>query len=306
VNQPFPRKYTLALPRGRSLVLGPRTLIMGIINVTPDSFSDGGRFFDPSAAVEHGLRLLEDGADMLDIGGESTRPGAGPVTPADEIGRVVPVIEKLAAASYAVISIDTTKAEVAREALAAGADIINDITGLHGDPDVARAAAEFSAPLVAMHIKGTPRTMQQKPVYDDLIGEIVGYLRESIRIAEQNGVPAGQMIIDPGIGFGKTARHNLEIMARLREFAALRRPILIGTSRKSTIGKITGKPVGKRLFGTAATIALCIANGACIVRVHDVAEAVDVVKMADAICMWQEYEEAPTAETRNTQRKPND
>ena len=291
MNRPFSPEYTLKLPRSRSLTLGPRTLIMGIVNVTPDSFSDGARFLDATAAVDHALQMVEEGADLLDIGGESTRPGAQPVTAADEARRVLPVIEKIAAASDLPVSIDTAKAEVAREALAAGAAIVNDVTGLHADPALARAAAEFSAPVVAMHIKGTPRTMQKNPAYKNLIAEITAYLRESIAIAEQNGVPAGQMIIDPGIGFGKTVRHNLEIMARLGEFAALGRPILIGTSRKSTIGKITGKPVDRRLFGTAATIALCIANGAHIVRVHDVAEAVVVMKMADAICRWKEYEE---------------
>lgn len=288
MNRPFSPKYTLKLPRSRSLALGPRTLIMGIVNVTPDSFSDGARFLDATAAVDHALQMVEEGADLLDVGGESTRPGAQPVTAVDEARRVLPVIEKIAAASDVPVSIDTTKAEVAREALAAGAAIVNDVTGLHGDPALARAAAEFSAPVVAMHIKGTPRAMQKNPAYKDLIAEITDYLRESIAIAEQNGVPAEQMIVDPGIGFGKTVRHNLEIMARLREFAKLDRPILIGTSRKSTIGKITGKPVDQRLFGTAATIALCIANGAHIVRVHDVAEAVDVVKMADAICRWKD------------------
>jgi len=234
--------------------------------------------------------MIEEGAHIVDVGGESTRPGAQPLTASDEARRVLPVIEKIAT-SHVPVSIDTTKVEVAREALAAGAAIVNDITGLHGDPALARTAAQFSAPLVAMHIKGTPRTMQNNPTYKNLIAEITDYLRDSIAIAEQNGLPAEQMIVDPGIGFGKTVRHNLEIMARLREFAALGRPILIGTSRKSTIGKITGKPVHQRLFGTAATIALCIANGAHIVRVHDVAQAVDVAKMTVAICRWTEYEE---------------
>jgi dihydropteroate synthase len=292
VNQPFSPEFTLTLPRGRSLELGPRTLIMGIVNVTPDSFSDGGRFPDSAAAAEHALKLAEQGADILDVGGESTRPGAQPVSAAHEAARVVPVIEKIAAACDAPISVDTTKVEVAREALAAGAAIVNNITGLHGDPELARVAAEFSAPVIVMHIKGTPRNMQQNPTYDDLIGEITGYLRRSIAIAERNGVPAAQIIVDPGIGFGKTVRHNLEIMARLREFETLGRPILVGTSRKSTIGQVTGKPVGQRLFGTAATVAICIANGAHVVRVHDVAEAADVAKMSDAICRWREYQEA--------------
>jgi dihydropteroate synthase len=291
VDQPFSSEFTLTLPRGRSLELGLRTLIMGVVNVTPDSFSDGGRLSNAAAAAEHALQLLEQGADILDVGGESTRPGALPVSAAQEIARVVPVIQKIAAACDAPISVDTTKAEVARDALAAGAAIVNDVTGLHGDPTLASIAAEFSAPVVVMHIKGTPRTMQQNPTYDDLIGEIIHYLQRSIAIAGRNGVPAGQVVVDPGIGFGKTVRHNLEIMARLRELKTLGRPILVGTSRKSTIGKITGKPVNERLFGTAATLAICIANGAHIVRVHDVGEAADVVRMADAICRWREYDE---------------
>jgi len=257
---------------------------MGVLNVTPDSFSDGGRFLQPLNAVQHGLALIRDGADILDVGGESTRPGAEEVSTATELRRVIPVIEGIARAADTPISIDTTKAEVAREALAAGASIVNDITGLHADASLARVAADFSAPIVAMHIKGTPRTMQEHPSYADLIGEITDYLRQSIAIAQANGVPAEQVIVDPGIGFGKSVGHNLEIMARLGELRSLGRPILVGTSRKSTIGKVTGKPAGERVFGTAATVAICVANGASIVRVHDVAEMVDVVKMADAIC----------------------
>ncbi|HUS59710.1 MAG TPA: dihydropteroate synthase [Planctomycetota bacterium] len=283
MNQPSQTEYTVKLPRGLSLKLGPRTLIMGVLNVTPDSFSDGGLYYLPDLAVERAHQMIEAGADILDIGGESTRPGAMPVPPETELKRVIPVIEQISSRSNVIISIDTTKAQVAREALAAGASIVNDTTGLHGDPALVKAAANASAAVVAMHIKGTPRTMQQQPVYHDLIGEIAGYLRESIALAEANGVPAGQVIIDPGIGFGKTVQHNLEIMARLRELQALHRPILIGTSRKSTIGQITGKPVDQRIFGTAATVAICIINGAAIVRVHDVSEMVDVVKMADAI-----------------------
>jgi len=291
VNTAVTPEFTITLPRGRSLTLGRRTLIMGIVNVTPDSFSDGGRFLDPVAAAEHAARLAEEGADILDIGGESTRPGAEPVSVEEEIDRVVGVIETVADSCDLPISIDTTKAEVAHEALAVGASIINDVTGLHGEPGIAAVAGELGAPVIAMHIKGTPRTMQVKPTYEDVIGEISDYLRESIAIAEENGVPREQVIIDPGIGFGKTVRHNLEIMARLREFGRLGRPILIGTSRKSTIGKVTGRPVDQRVFGTAATLALCIANGAHIVRVHDVAAAVDVARMTDAICHWQDYAE---------------
>jgi len=290
VNRPSPT-FTIQLPRGRSMTLGPRTLVMGILNVTPDSFSDGGRFLDASAAVEHALEMAEDGADIIDVGGESTRPGADSVPAAEELRRVVPVIERICAATAVHVSIDTTKPEVARAALAAGASIVNDVTGLHADAALARVAAEFCAPVVAMHIKGTPRTMQQHPVYYDLMGEIAAYLRRSIAIAVENGVPASQVIVDPGIGFGKTVRHNLEVMARLGELASLGRPILVGSSRKSTIGKVTGKPPGRRTYGTAATIAICIANGASIVRVHDIAETLDVVNMADAIRRWQEWKD---------------
>jgi len=278
------RQFRIELPRGRALVLGQRTLVMGVVNVTPDSFSDGGRFNDTNAAVQHALRLIDEGADILDIGGESTRPGAKAVSVSEELNRVIPVIERIARFNKIPISIDTSKAEVAREALAAGASIVNDITGFRVDASIPRVAAEAGAAAVVMHIKGTPRTMQKNPVYADLIGEIKAYLSESIRIGAENGLPAEKVIIDPGIGFGKTVSHNLEIMARLEEFSSLGRPILVGTSRKSTIGAITRKPVSRRIFGTAATLALCIRNGAHILRVHDVAAAVDVAKMADAIC----------------------
>jgi len=280
---------TIPLPHGGSLTLGRRTLIMGIVNVTPDSFSDGGWYLDPHNALDHVEAMIHAGVDIIDIGGESTRPGAEAVSVMEELHRVMPLIELLAEMTDVPISIDTTKPEVARAALAAGASIVNDITGLHDNDALARVAAEFGAALVAMHIKGTPRTMQQNPVYGDLLGEVIAYLRESIAIAERNGVPAGRVIVDPGIGFGKTVRHNLELMARLRELEVLGRPILVGTSRKSTIGKITGKPAGERLFGTAATVAICIANGASIVRVHDVPEMADVVKMADAIRGYKQY-----------------
>jgi len=289
VNTSVTPEFTITLPRGRSLALGRRTLVMGIVNITPDSFSDGGRFLDSAEAIEHAASMAEEGADIIDIGGESTRPGAEPVSVQDEISRVIGVIEKISGVCDLPISIDTTKAEVAHEALAAGASIVNDVTGLHGEPALAAVAGEFGAPVIAMHIKGTPRTMQASPTYEDVVADICTYLRESIATAEENGVPREQVIIDPGIGFGKTVRHNLEIMARLRELGRLGRPILVGTSRKSTIGKITGRPVEQRLFGTAATVAVCVANGAHIVRVHDVAAAVDVCRMTDAICRWREY-----------------
>lgn len=264
--------------------IGKRTLVMGILNVTPDSFSDGGRYLDPAEAVARGTRMSEDGADMIDIGGESTRPGAEPVSVEEEIRRVVSVIDALAAAVRIPISIDTTKAEVARAALDHGALIVNDISGAAFDTDMPGLIAERRCPAVLMHIKGTPRDMQQQLTYDDLMGEVTGYLRERIMALVEAGVDERLLFVDPGIGFGKSVEHNLEIMRRLREFKSLGRPILVGTSRKSTIGKILGDlPPEERLEGTAATVAIAVANGADIVRVHDVKQMARVARMADAV-----------------------
>ena len=267
----------------RALDVGRRTLVMGVVNVTPDSFSDGGRFLDTAAAIEQGRRLAEAGADILDIGGESTRPGAPSVGAEAECRRVVPVIEALAAEVGVPISIDTSKAEVARRALDAGATMLNDVTALRGEPAMARLAAEAAVPVAVMHMKGTPRTMQKDPRYDDLMGEIVAWLRASIAMAVDAGVAAEQVVVDPGIGFGKTVAHNLEILRRLPELRSLGRPILLGTSRKSFIGATLGTPVGERLLGTAATVAFGIERGAHIVRVHDVAEMRQVARMTDAM-----------------------
>ena len=274
--------FGLRLKRGR-LRLGRRTAIMAILNVTPDSFSDGGSFLSKERAVEHALGMCRDGADILDVGGESTRPGAEAVDADEERRRVLPVIEALASRIDQPISIDTSKADVARDALAAGAQIINDVTGLSGDSEMPGVAAESGAPVVLMHLRGRPRSMQRRPRYHDVIAEIAGYLRSRIDEAVAAGVEPSQIAIDPGIGFGKTVGHNLEIMRRLHEFRSLGQPILIGASRKSFIGKVLDVPIDQRLGGTAATVSWAVAQGVHIVRVHDVVEAVRVARMTEAM-----------------------
>ena len=257
---------------------------MGILNVTPDSFSDGSLYFDKSAAIKRALQMVEDGADIIDIGGESTRPGSEPVTIEEELRRTIPVIEVLAKEIKIPISIDTYKSEVAKRALDAGSSMVNDISGLRFDPEMPGVISKYKVPVVIMHIKGTPKAMQQNPVYEALIPEIIDYLREGIRTALESGIPEDKIIIDPGIGFGKTFNHNLEIINNLREFTLLEKPILIGPSRKAFIGKILGDvPVTDRLEGTAAAVAISIMNGANIIRVHDVKEMVRVAKVTDAI-----------------------
>ncbi len=269
--------------RHRTLDLGPRTYIMGILNVTPDSFSDGGKFFAEGDAISYAERISKEGADIIDVGGESTRPGARPVSEKEEIERVVPVIKALSKERKIIISIDTRKAKVARAALEAGAHMVNDVSGLRFDKKMARLVAERRVPVCIMHMRGTPRTMQKNPAYRDLMGEVIGELEESIAIAINAGILHGKIIVDPGIGFGKTVENNLEIFKRLRELKVLGCPILVGPSRKSFIGKVLGLPEGERVEGTAAAAALSIANGANIVRVHDVKEMVRVARMADAI-----------------------
>ncbi|UCH45479.1 MAG: dihydropteroate synthase [Nitrospiraceae bacterium] len=261
-----------------------KTHIMGILNVTPDSFSDGGHFFNRDRAIEQALRMQADGADIIDIGGESTRPGSEPVSVRDEISRTIPVIQSLVKVANIPVSIDTCKSQVADAALSAGASIVNDISGLRFDKNMAHIIARHKAPVAIMHIKGTPKNMQNNPVYKSLIPEIMDSLRESIAIAEQAGIPGDRIIIDPGIGFGKTAAHNLEIIRRLDEFAGFEKPVLLGPSRKSFIGKVLGDlPVTERLEGTAAAVAAAILKGAHILRVHDVKEMVRVARLADAI-----------------------
>ncbi len=277
------RSFRVKLAK-RDLELGPRVAVMGILNVTPDSFSDGGLFFDESQAIDRALEMCDEGADIIDVGGESTRPGAGAVSAEDEVRRVAPIIQAVAEQVEQPVSIDTSKALVAREALAAGAQMLNDVTGLRGDPAMPGVAAESGAPVCVMHMLGTPRTMQRKPHYGDVMSEIAKSLRESMAIAHRAGVAAGQVLVDPGIGFGKTVEHNLEIMRRLHEFRSLGAPVLIGTSRKSFIGKALGKEKPEdRVWGTAATVAWAVAQGAAVVRVHDVAAAVDVVRMTEAM-----------------------
>ena len=268
----------------RVLDLGGRTHLMGILNVTPDSFSDGGLFAGHAAAVEHAREMAGQGADIIDIGGESTRPGAESLSDEEELRRILPVIERLKAEIATPLSVDTYKSTVAAKALRAGASIVNDISGLRFSPDMARVVADQGAAVVIMHIKGTPRDMQLNPVYGDVIGEISGYLEEGIDIARNAGIARDKIMIDPGIGFGKTLAHNLEILDRLDEFRALGAPIVLGTSRKRFIGTVLNIPEPKdRLEGTAATVALGIRQGAGIVRVHDVGPMVKVARMTDAI-----------------------
>ncbi len=275
-----------------TLPVGQRTLIMGIINVTPDSFSGDALGDDVEAAVTQAKRMYAEGADILDVGGQSTRPGSDPIPVEEELRRVLPVVKRLMAPDGVPlpISVDTSRATVAEEALNAGAHIINDITGLRDDPALAEVVAKHDAGLILMHIKGTPRTMQQNPHYDDLLGEVTQYLREGIDRALAAGVQRDRIWIDPGIGFGKTIAHNLELLRRLSELRFLRCPILVGTSRKGFIGRILAQsksgelpPPEDRVVGTGATLAISICNGADIVRVHDVAHAVEVVRVADAI-----------------------
>lgn len=263
---------------GRTLELGHRTLIMGILNVTPDSFSDGGRYTDPGAAAERAWQLAAEGADLLDVGGESTRPGHAPVPAGEELGRVLPVIRRLVAEGYPLpISVDTMKAAVAAAAIEAGAAMLNDVWGLQRDPELARVAARYQVPTVVMHNQSHTR-------YQDLMGDVVAYLRRSIELAGAAGLPADLILVDPGIGFGKAAAQSLDVQRDLRALTVLGRPILVGTSRKSHIGKVLGGlPPAQRLEGTAATVAICIANGADVVRVHDVRAMKRVAAVADAI-----------------------
>ena len=267
---------------------------MGILNVTPDSFSDGGTFFKERDAVMHAFRMAEDGADIIDIGGQSTRPGAEAVPVKEELRRTIPVITALAKEMRIPISIDTYKAEVAQRALDAGASMVNDISGLTFDPGMPGVVAQGKVPVVIMHIKGTPKDMQQNPTYHDLIPEVMNSLRGSIRLALDAGVSDDMTIVDPGIGFGKTFSHNLEILHHLREFSSLGRPVMVGPSRKAFIGGILGDALPEeRLEGTAAAVAIAIIHGAHVVRVHDVKEMVKVAKVADAIKRQKIGEDRP-------------
>jgi dihydropteroate synthase len=267
---------------GGALVLGRRTHVMGVLNITPDSFSDGGDWFDPDRAVRRARAMVREGADLIDVGGESTRPGSKPVPEAEELRRVVPVIERLAREKM-LVSIDTSKAAVAAAAFRAGAKILNDVTALRGDPAMARTAARARVAVILMHMKGTPRTMQRNPGYVDVVEEIIEFFREILRNAWSAGIKRDKIILDPGIGFGKLPEHNLEILRRLDEFRSLGRPLAIGTSRKSFIGRALGRRVDDRRSGTAATVAAAILRGADVVRVHDVREMSDVARMTDLL-----------------------
>jgi len=273
------------------LDFGKRTCIMGVLNVTPDSFSDGGKFFSLDEAVDQGYKLFEDGADILDIGGESTRPFSNSVSEEEEVLRVVPVIERLSKRIPIPISIDTTKAGVAEQAIKAGASMINDVSSLRFDPKMASIASDYAVPVILMHMLGNPKTMQIEPTYDDLIGEIKSFFENAMDQAENKGISRSKIIIDPGIGFGKTVRHNLLLIQRLHEFKSLNVPIIIGTSRKAFIRNLLKDNTGEEInadaaiveSGTQASVTAAILNGAHIVRVHDVANTRATVKITDAI-----------------------
>jgi dihydropteroate synthase len=270
----------LVLPTAR------RCLVMGVVNVTPDSFSDGGRYLDPEAAVAHGLALVAEGADLLDVGGESTRPGATDVPEAVELERVLPVVEELARTAEVPVSIDTRKAAVAAAALAAGATMVNDVSAGRHDPDLLGVAADAKVPLVLMHMLGTPATMQDDPRYDDVVAEVEAFLAERCRAAEAAGVDHQALVIDPGIGFGKRDQDNYALLDQLARFTRLGHPVMVGTSRKGFIGRALDSPADQRVEGTAATVVWAVERGARIVRVHDVAPMVRAVRMTEAMLRW--------------------
>jgi dihydropteroate synthase len=270
--------------RTQCLNIAQRPLVMGILNVTPDSFSDGGQFDTTEKAVAHGLEMQEQGADVLDVGGESTRPGAAPVPLDVELSRVVPVVEALAKTSRVPIAVDTYKAEVARQCLQRGAQIINDVTALTGDPAMQAVVRQFEAGIVLMHMQGSPATMQQDPRYRDVVADVLKFLRSRLKACIKEGIPAERIALDPGIGFGKSLEHNLTLLARLEEFQKLKRPVLLGVSRKGFIGTVVDRPRGQRLIGSLAIVSYAIARGAVqIVRVHDVGPTRDAVTMGGKI-----------------------
>lgn len=268
-----------------------RALIMGIVNVTPDSFSDGGQFYDTERAVEHALKLEAEGADLLDIGGESTRPRSAEVSEAEELRRVLPVIEQLRARSKAALSIDTQKPEVARRALEAGADIVNDVAANREAPAMWEVAARSGAGYVLMHMQGTPQTMQQNPVYHDVVAEVAAFFADKLLTVQNCGVPVENVVLDPGIGFGKTLEHNLQLLASLKRFTMLQRPVLLGASRKSFIGKLLGAEMNERLPGSIACALWAVQNGVQIVRTHDVRATGQAVRMIEEISRRQGRQE---------------
>ncbi|MBN2455873.1 MAG: dihydropteroate synthase [Sedimentisphaerales bacterium] len=276
------RSNVLEWPGGR-LDFSTGCLVMGILNVTPDSFSDGGLFLDTDKAVKQALKMAADGAAIIDVGAESTRPGARPVAAEEQIQRAAPIIKALCEKTNVPVSIDTYNHKVAKAALEAGATMINDITAL-SDERLGKLAAEKDIPVVLMHMQGTPKTMQAEPKYNDVVGEVLGFLLERAKQAEQLGIDSKNIFIDPGIGFGKTLEHNLELLKNINKFVATSYRVLVGTSRKSFLGKLTGKEnPADRIFGTAATVCLSITSGVSVVRVHDVAEMVDVISVVNAI-----------------------
>jgi dihydropteroate synthase len=274
--------------------------LMGVVNVTPDSFSDGGLFLDADAAIEHGRRLAAEGAEILDVGGESTRPGAEAVSAEVELERVGPVISALTGAdgTGVAVSVDTSKATVAAAALDAGAEIVNDVTALRGDAELAGLCAERGCGVVLMHMLGTPRTMQQNPTYDDVVNDVKAFLAERVELAVEAGIDEERIWVDPGIGFGKTLDHNLELLRRLGELRELGRPIVIGTSRKSFIGKLTGREADDRLGGTVASNVAALVAGADVFRVHDVRELREALLVAETILGWREWRSGAPASAR--------
>ncbi len=284
--------------RGRRFEIGRRPLVLGIVNVTPDSFSDGGRFADAAAAVAHGLRLAADGADMLDVGGESTRPGSRPIGLDEELDRVLPVVEELVRRSGVPVSVDTSKAEVARRCLDAGAVVVNDVTGLTGDPAMAAVVAGYGAGSIVMHMQGTPSTMQANPAYADVVREVAVFFAERLAACEAAGIDPETVCLDPGIGFGKTLDHNLDLLANLGAFAPLGRPVCLGVSRKGLIGAVCGRQKGERMAGSLALACFAAARGgAHVLRVHDVAETRDAAVLLDAVDRFRRAAPAGTTTT---------
>jgi dihydropteroate synthase len=277
------KPFHLTLPDGKTLELGQRTLVVGVLNVTPDSFSDGGQHDEPEQAINHALQMEADGADIIEIGGESTRPGSDRIATNDELARITPVLQALGKQLRIPIAVDTYKSEVAQAAIDLGASILNDVSALRFDAALADVAAQRKAALVLMHMRGDPTTMMKLPPSPDIFAEIENDMKIALREAESRGVESGQIIFDPGIGFGKTMVQNLAMLNHLDRFEPLNLPLMIGTSRKSFIGRLTGRAESDRLYGTAATVAAAILRGAHLVRVHDVREIVDVARVTDAI-----------------------
>lgn len=278
-----PGREMLLHLKNRDIDLEEKVVVMGVLNLTPDSFYDGGRYTREAQALRRVEEMIGEGADIIDVGGESVRPGAEPISLDEELSRVIPVIEKVRRLFPITISIDTYKAEVARQAIEKGAEMVNDISGLRFDPDLRKIVAGYGVPLILMHIKGTPKNMQDNPRYHSLMEEIISYLRKSIKLAEESGVDPARIIVDPGIGFGKTTAHNLEILRRLEELKSLGKPILVSLSRKSFIGNVLGLPQEERLEGGLAATCMAVSGGARIVRTHDVKPTRRAVDMVQAI-----------------------